>query len=297
MDAFDDIVNESAVGASVELPSAFNTVWDWFTECHSRDGLPGIVSTMNPILYYASIVVIICTGFCIPVCNAVYHLPIYHAQFILVYAYSLLTNQFVTFGKEAIGDYACSSHPNSISGHVAFYSTVIALFAVMAVPGSANLPYKWQTTRRVLFHAAWVAVFMLPLVGLALLVLAETYLGGYHTPRQMVFGFLFSLCLIASFMGLVVPMLATHRPFSTHLSGVVVVASMTCVGAYLQGGVEVESTVLPMVLAALALALLVVAAAFRSWMSTLKGGATKLLKYLEQFSDGQDPSEGGSDSD
>jgi hypothetical protein len=79
--------------------------------------------------------------------------------------------------KQLLHDTACSRHANSVSGHVAFY-----LFVLMALRDCAS-------EARGSCRSWWPVLLRLQLV-LTCMLLCNTYMGGFHSLRQMLFGYI-----------------------------------------------------------------------------------------------------------
>jgi len=93
--------------------------------------------------------------------------------------------------KELLNDNSCSRHANSVSGHVAFY--LFVLMSLRDCAGEARSSYRsW-----------WNKLLRLQLI-LTCMLLCNTYMGGYHSLRQMMLGFIvfaLSFCVYASASG------------------------------------------------------------------------------------------------
>jgi hypothetical protein len=81
----------------------------------------------------------------------------------------------VAFLKEVLNDTSCSKHANSVSGHVAFHllAVVILRDCVSAARGS------WFLALLRRLHPISTSI-----------LICNTYLGGYHSLRQMSYGFI-----------------------------------------------------------------------------------------------------------
>lgn len=85
--------------------------------------------------------------------------------------------------KDVLGDTTCNGRPNSLSGHT-FYN--VFFFT------SFLTNYFSLGKNKSIFHRLWLFIVeVLLLVNISL-----TYLGGYHTPRQMVYGAVMGLLVV-----------------------------------------------------------------------------------------------------
>lgn len=111
----------------------------------------------------------------------------------------------VTFLKLVLDDKTCNKHANSVSGHYNFF-----IFTGLAVPVlywiieasttkpkvNEKLNSKWvvhQLLKSVTRQNMIWAVFYVLYLCFGLLVLSNTYVKGYHSMRQIIYGITFSL--------------------------------------------------------------------------------------------------------
>ena len=91
--------------------------------------------------------------------------------------------------KSFLGDSTCSHHPNSISGHASFflyYSMILFYFRDIII-GSISSPSVELIRPSWLFSVGNLAVFLFWVFAGSTLV--STLRGGYHSFRQMLYGF------------------------------------------------------------------------------------------------------------
>ena len=87
-----------------------------------------------------------------------------------------MTFIFITFLlKLYIGDYKCSTVPNSVSGH-----TFVNIYFLLTWSFSYFNSGKYKTA----FHRLYYYILSI----LLCINCVFTYLGGFHTPRQMIYG-------------------------------------------------------------------------------------------------------------
>ncbi|OHS97231.1 hypothetical protein TRFO_36584 [Tritrichomonas foetus] len=87
------------------------------------------------------------------------------------------------FLKAHINDFNCSTHPNSISGHTFYHLFFYVTFYVTY--------HHSKKAKSTLHKLSYYICQILHLVNLSL-----TYLGGYHTPRQIIAGAIFGIIVL-----------------------------------------------------------------------------------------------------
>merc|ERR1711879_1113371 len=117
--------------------------------------------------------------------------------------------------KTLINDCNCNVHANSVSGHFAFFTFYMLAHPLLA----AYLPRPHTSS-----YSGWIWLFVpayiIFFVG-ASITLSNTYLGGYHSLRQVIYGSMFSAAAFHLFCLLLANAFENHRmmrklTFSSH---------------------------------------------------------------------------------
>lgn len=96
--------------------------------------------------------------------------------------------------KQLLADYACNTHSNSVSGHYLFfiYTTFTLLHIHLHQLGLLRAPLHSLSTWKKLLYGSReniaFAVFYVVFLINASLIMYDTYIGGYHTLRQILYG-------------------------------------------------------------------------------------------------------------
>ncbi|PRP77834.1 rap guanine nucleotide exchange factor 1-like [Planoprotostelium fungivorum] len=106
--------------------------------------------------------------------------------------------------KEILGDYKCSRHANSVSGHYCyhiFYMLSVAYLTVRLERNPQVLSGYYQSHGRILSMFSrsmrpshrMISLFLTVIYACSLFTLSQTYLFGYHTPKQIFYGSLLAV--------------------------------------------------------------------------------------------------------
>jgi len=110
--------------------------------------------------------------------------------FLIAYLWGLGGHWIVNVLKIVIDDHRCNSHPNSISGHAMMF-----VYANLGCLGlyAFNLEAAQRTERNKTDPIFWLGWFCLLFT--SIFTIADTYVHGFHTARQMFYGALVGLFL------------------------------------------------------------------------------------------------------
>ncbi len=272
---------------------------EWWNECFDRGSEFSFFESLSPLFYVLSILAIMLSGCCLSCFRAVHcgerknlvcapspappltqTFILALAQFLVCYGFVLMSNEFVTYGKRLLGDTRCSTNPNGISGHVNFYSLSLAFLLLIATPQPFGQVKRFGRTVR------YVVACTVPLsvvIASSMIVLSETYLGGYHTPQQMTLGLTSAVGLFLFFRITVYPWMSPARPVSHHWAAPTFVAALAVTGAYLCGDVSAEATVMPIVLLMVSIILFTL----RYWVQVAPGAISTGFRKLKKWSEDQ----------
>lgn len=95
----------------------------------------------------------------------------------------IATYLVVVFLKDLLDDSLCNTKPNSVSGHTCYFIFYILNLYYMGMYRTPPEDVEKPSWRRHMFNICFIIVLVLAIVNLS-----NTYTGGYHTPRQMIYG-------------------------------------------------------------------------------------------------------------
>ncbi len=156
-------------------------------------------------------------------------------------AFLLFSRGMLVSIRDKMGDMRCNTHPNGISGHVATYTFILAVLALQAIP---ELSHCTTQKTRMLIASSAMTCSLLPTTTLVMIIFCETYLGGFHTPQQMVYGLVFGLASFFVYFSTIHNLMTQRRAISHQCAAPILISALTLLQAYL-GTWSWVSTVLP----------------------------------------------------